>query len=198
MRTKDTSYIKNLSLEAKTNALWIFQNDWETRNELTKIFVLSNTAVKEKTDKLKKAAFVQTLVKGKYSGLLSGTNNFDNIWWFNKEISDYSLNLFTALKLLAAKKSAEENIFTMYKDLSKAKTKAAYKCELLLKQFEVKSEKKTGVKALGKVKAAATGKKAGAKKTVSEQKTGAKKAGSKKTAGEKKTGSKKPAGKKSI
>ena len=75
-----------------------------------------------------------------------------------------------------------ENIFAMYKDLSKAKTKAAYKCELLLKQFEVKSEKKTGVKATGKVKAAATGKKASAKKT----------------AGEKKTGSKKPAGKKSI
>ena len=155
---KFTSYIKNLSLEAKTNALWIFQNDWETRNELTKIFVLSNTAVKEKTDKLKKAAFAQTLVKGKYSGLLSGTNNFDNIWWFNKEISDYSLNLFTALKLLAAKKSAEENIFAMYKDLSKAKTKAAYKCELLLKQFEVKSEKKTGAK------------KAGSKKTAGERK----------------------------
>ena len=98
---------------------------------------------------------------------MSGANCFDNIWWFNKETSDYSLALLTSLKLLGAKKSQEEEILKMYKELSKAKTKAAYKCDLFTKQFE--SAKK---KVDDKVKKVAT---AGERKSAGKQKASSKK-----------------------
>ncbi len=100
-------------------------------------------------------------MSGKYSYILSGANCFDNIWWFNKELSDDSLNKAILLSALTAKTAEVESVFKFFKTLCTAKTKAAYKCELMLKEFapvEKKPAKKAAVKAGAKPKAKAPAK----------------------------------------
>ncbi len=180
---KFDEFVKEMEASKEIKECW--KNGYDAKKELTRLFILSSTGVTEKTTKKKEEAFVKTIIKGNYSGLLSGANCFDNIWWFNKETSDYSLALFTSLKLLGAKKSQEEEILTMYKELSKAKTKAAYKCDLFTKQFE--SAKK---KVDDKVKKTAT---AGGKKSAGKQKasSAAKTTAGTKSSGKKASGTKK-------
>ena len=77
-------------------------------------------------------------MQSRWCGLLSGTNSFDNIRWFNKELSDDSLNKTILLLALAGKTADFAVIQKFNKILTAAKTKAAYKCELMLKEFEPK------------------------------------------------------------
>ena len=77
---------------------------------------------------------------------LAGTNSFDNIRWFNKELSDDSLNKTILLLALTGKAADFAAIQKFNKLLTAAKTKAAYKCELMLKEFEPKVVAKKTVK----------------------------------------------------
>ena len=83
---------------------------------------------------------------------------FDNVAWFNKELTDSSLFLAIALPLLASAPAKQEKLLALYKTLSKAQGKANYHCDDFVKPFAPKV-----------VKVAAKGKKAGAtaKKAVS-------------------------------
>ena len=113
----------------------------DERMNLTKLFILAAAPAEDPY------AITKLLMSGKYSALLSGANCFDKIWWFNKEVSDDSLNKLTLLALLASKPAKTADIFKLYKTLCAAKTKAAYKCENLLKEFAPKeSTKKKTVK----------------------------------------------------
>ena len=90
-------------------------------------------------------------MQGRWSYALSGANCFDNIWWFNKELSNDSLNKTILLLALAGKNADYEGIQKFYKLLAAAKTKAAYKCELMLKEFEPKDVvKKSAAKVVKK------------------------------------------------
>ena len=91
-------------------------------------------------------AITKLMMQSRWCGLLSGTNNFDNIRWFNKELSDDSLNKVILLLALTGKTAEFATIQKFNKLLSAAKTKAAYKCELMLKEFEPKLVAKKAVK----------------------------------------------------
>ena len=166
---KLNEYIRDLGLSAK-----------DERAALTKIFLLSSVANPKSVIKSqKKAAYkvVSLLVEGKNGKLLSGANTFDNVSWFNKEISDYSLNIIATLLLLSSDKEDIPEIFKFYKTLTTAKLKAAYKCELFLKPF-APVEKKVPTKKAGKTNKTGKSKsdsksssKTTAKKSVKSEKT---------------------------
>ena len=116
-----------------------------------------------------------------WCGLLAGTNSFDNIRWFNKELSDTSLNKTILLLALAGKTADFANIQKFNKLLAAAKTKAAYKCELMLKEFEPKLVVKKTAKSASSKNATKTSKKAEKTATKKSAKTPAKKTAVKKT-----------------
>ena len=110
-------------------------------------------------------------MQSRWCGLLAGTNNFDNIRWFNKELSDDSLNKVILLLALVGKTAEFATLQKFNKTLTAAKTKAAYKCENMLKEFAPKEVvKKTVTK-----KTVTTAKKPAAKKATTAKKTTAKK-----------------------
>ena len=115
--------------------------DKDERWSLTKLFVLAAATTPAAIKKDSKAAAYEVtklLMQSRWCGLLSGTNSFDNIRWFNKELSDDSLNKTILLLALAGKTADFAAIQKFNKVLTAAKTKAAYKCELMLKEFEPK------------------------------------------------------------
>jgi hypothetical protein len=127
------------------------------RTDLTKLFVLANVAncsscAKVATNKAKYVTeqkalaltIAKTLVQEKYAGLFSGINNFDNIWWFNKEMTDESLALWATFALHFATAKQVPEVLKLYKLLCDAKLKAAYKCQLFVQAFE--EEKKVVAK----------------------------------------------------
>ena len=128
--------------------------DKDERWNLTKLFVLAtatNTAAIKKDSKTAAYEVTKLMMQSRWCGLLSGTNSFDNIRWFNKELSDDSLNKAILLLALAGKTADFAAIQKFNKLLTVAKTKAAYKCELMLKEFEPKVVvKKAGKTAVAK------------------------------------------------
>ena len=127
------------------------------RTDLTKLFVLAkvtncSSCAKVSTNKTKYVAtqktlaltIAKTLVQEKYASLFSGINNFDNIWWFNKEMTDESLALWATLALQFATAKQVPEVLKLYKLLCDAKLKAAYKCQLFVQAFE--EEKKVVAK----------------------------------------------------
>ena len=123
--------------------------DKDERWNLTKLFVLAtatNSAAIKKDSKAAAYEVTKLLMQSHWCGLLSGTNNFDNIRWFNKELSDDSLNKAILLIALTGKTADFANLQKFNKLLAAAKTKAAYKCELMLKEFEPKIVAKKAVK----------------------------------------------------
>ena len=84
------------------------------------------------------ARITELLVISKYRRFLSGANTFDNIVWFNKEITDDSINLTELLMLMNAKEKDLPDVLKLFKDLRAAKLKAAYKCELFAKAYAPK------------------------------------------------------------
>lgn len=124
-------------------------SDKDERWSLTKLFVLAAATSPAAIKKDSKAAAYEVtklLMQSRWCGLLSGTNSFDNIRWFNKELSDDSLNKTILLLALAGKTADFAAIQKFNKLLTAAKTKAAYKCELMLKEFEPKVVVKKTVK----------------------------------------------------
>ncbi len=116
-----------------------------------------------KTAKTQAYEIVNLLVGSNISNKLSGTNCFDNIWWFNKEMLEGSLNTIIMFMLLNAKEARIPEVFKLYKSICSAKLKAAYKCELLVKAFE--PPKKAKAKKTVKAKTSTTAKKKVVKKS---------------------------------
>ncbi|MBR5647086.1 MAG: alpha-amylase [Treponema sp.] len=135
---KDTNFARIYSQSAKEYELEI------SRYELTKLFILSSVSDLKKLKTKAPLEIASLLVKSRYSSMLCGVNAFDNILWFNKEMSDESLNTIFLLAGLISTEKAFESVSQLYKKLCSAKLKAAYKCALFLKPFEpAKSKKKT-------------------------------------------------------
>lgn len=152
-------------------------SDKDERWNLTKLFVLAaatSPAAIKKDSKLSAFEVTKLMMQSRWCGLLSGTNNFDNIRWFNKELSDDSLNKTILLLALAGKTADFANIQKFNKLLTAAKTKAAYKCELMLKEFEPKVVVKKAEKAATKKPAEKAAKSAKASKKPASSKTSAK------------------------
>ena len=117
------------------------------RAELAKLLLLSRVSDASKLAtpagaRLTAARITELLVISKYRRILSGANLFDKIWWFNKEITDDSLNLIELLMFLNAKAAEVPAILKLFKELRASKLKAAYKCELFAKAFEPMAKKK--------------------------------------------------------
>ena len=113
------------------------------RAELTKLFLLARVSDVSKIStpigrRTAAARITELLVISKYRRFLSGANTFDNIVWFNKEITDDSINLTELLMLMNAKEKDLPEVLKLFKDLRAAKLKAAYKCELFAKAYAPK------------------------------------------------------------
>ena len=135
----------------------------DERWNLTKLFVLAtatNTAAIKKDSKAAAFEVTKLLMQSRWCGLLAGTNSFDNIRWFNKELSDDSLSKTILLLALAGKTADFAAIQKFNKVLNAAKTKAAYKCELMLKEFEPKIVAKKATKSPSSKTTTKTSKKA--------------------------------------
>ena len=148
--------------------------DKDERWKLTKLFILAgatNTAALKKDSKAAAYEVSKLLMQSPWCGLLSGTNSFDNIRWFNKELSDDSLNKTILLLALSGKTADFEAIQKFNKLLTAAKTKAAYKCELMVKEFEPKVIMKKAVKKTSTAKKTEAKKATSSKKTASSKKS---------------------------
>ncbi len=112
---------------------------------LEKVFIVSKLCDSSKlklTEKKKALAIVTELVQSTNARTLSGINLFNNVWWFNKEMSDASLSFTVLFMVLTSKEKDFADILAFYKKLSLAKLKAAYQCESLVSQFVEKETKK--------------------------------------------------------
>ena len=157
----------------------IVQN--EDRYSFIKLFILasvSDSTGLEKDSKKAALKICELLVNSSNAGALSGANSFDGIKWFNKEVIEASLNQITLLMLLDSKPAKEADIFAFHKLMQTAKLKAAYKCELLIKQFAPKKEARRKGDTSAKAKPAA--KKTAAKTTAKTKPTAKKTSASKK------------------
>ena len=139
------------------------------RPELAKLLLLARVSDVSKLEapagaRTCAARIAELLVISKYRRILSGANLFDNIWWFNKEICDNSLNLVELLMFMNVKASQTDKVFKLFKDLRAAKLKAAYKCELFIKEFAPKKKPQASKKPAAAKKAAAPKKASSAKK----------------------------------
>ncbi len=117
--------------------------DKNLRADLTRLFLLARVSDVAKIStpagrRIAAARITELLVISKHRRFLSGANTFDNIVWFNKEITDYSLNLIELLMMMNIKSADLENILKLFKDLRTAKLKAAYKCELFAKAYALR------------------------------------------------------------
>ena len=140
--------------------------DKNLRHDLTKLFILSRVSETGALGtpaqaRASAARITELLLISKYRRILSGANLFDNVWWFNKEICDNSLNLIELLMFMNAKASEVSDVLKLFKELRASKLKAAYKCEAFAKAFEPVEKKKP----------AAAKKKAAAKKAIAAKKT---------------------------
>ena len=98
-----------------------------------KVFFLAKYA--DVTAKEMERTIVTLLVASPYERLLSGANTFDGTKWFNKEILESNLNTIFMLAAFDANVKKQAEILKVYKKICKAKVKAAYKCDLLVKAF---------------------------------------------------------------
>ena len=144
--------------------------DKNLRADFTRLFLLARVSDVAKIStpagrRIAAARITELLVISKHRRFLSGANTFDNIVWFNKEITDYSLNLIELLMMMNVKSADLENVLKLFKDLRAAKLKAAYKCELFAKAYALRQAQEPRAKAQGpRAKKKASTKKAPAKK----------------------------------
>ena len=142
-------------------------------------------------------------MESRYSGKLSGANEFDGIKWFNKEKMEASLKAAVEILTAGKTKTATAKIETLVAGLDEAQKNSGYRCENFLNFFAPKKKKKSVKTAKSADKSAKTAKSvdksadkpASPAKPTKEAKT-KKSASGKKTAGEEKTGKQKKSRKK--
>ena len=174
-------------------------------NFFSRIFALAAEKQPSLTGKQteKDAAYLISarLTQGKDAWLLTEAHWFDNVAWFNKELTDSSLFLSIVIPLLSSAKAKQAKLLALYKTLAKAKDKAAYHCDAFVLPFapKVVKAKKPAAKVAKVAKSSAKAKpaaKTNAKAAVKQKsekapakaavKAGAKKSAAKKTTDDKK------------
>ena len=138
--------------------------DKNLRADFTRLFLLARVSDVAKIStpagrRIAAARITELLVISKHRRFLSGANTFDNIVWFNKEITDYSLNLVELLMMMNVKSADLENVLKLFKDLRAAKLKAAYKCELFAKAYALRQAQEPRAKKKASTKKAPAKKK---------------------------------------
>ena len=173
---------KNLCLE------WNLQR--KLSEKISSSFDFFETAFIFKGVKADSLSLAKLLVESRYSGKLSGANEFDGIKWFNKEKMEASLKAAVEILTAGKTKTAAAKIETLVAGLDEAQKNSEYRCENFLNFFAPKKKKKS-VKTADKSadKSAKTAKSADKSaspaKPAKEAKT-KKSASGKKTAGEEK------------
>ena len=151
------------------------------RNCYGRMFALAAEKQPTLSDKQteKDAAYLlaERLVHGKDAWLLTETHWFDNVQWFNKELSDSSLFFAIALPLLSSAKEKQQKLLALYKTLAKAKDKANYHADDFVKPFapKVKTTKPKKTAAKKSAETVKPAKAKGAKPTAKKEATGKKK-----------------------
>ena len=192
----------------------VWPADGSARAVLTRLFTLSPLAavVPEKKDAA--YAIASFLIESEAASLVCGVNTFDTIRWFNKELSDVSVQWLFGL-LLINKKNDDKNVIILYNKIQRAKENAAYRCDAFIAAFKPKSKRvKTDKISTAHTKdAASLSVKKIAIRRIAQKKqteeysmattakkttTAAKKPAAKKTTTAKKTTAKKPAAKKTT
>lgn len=115
----------------------------DSRGNLGRLFVLASACDAKAFVKDQKTALysiVKLLTESDKAKMLTGANLYDGTVWFNKEISDWTLAHGFALAMLEEKEA--EASLEAFNALVKAKDKAEYKCDLFIKPFAPKTEKK--------------------------------------------------------
>ena len=115
-----------------------------------------------KSAKIDELSLARLLVNSEYSRNLTGTNEFDGVKWFNKEMMENALKEAEEILLEGKSKALTEKIKKIFKNLDSAQKKSEYKCENFLKTFAPK--KKKTAKAAKKDKTSVKTKKKTAKK----------------------------------
>ncbi|MCQ2578606.1 MAG: alpha-amylase family glycosyl hydrolase [Treponema sp.] len=146
----------------------------DVRQTLKKVFLFcenaGNLKFTEKDVKTTAYKIVTLLTSGKQSWELSGANEFDHIFWFNKEKLDENLALYFAVILLEKEKQ-ETNVLSLYKKLCTAKEKAGYKCAEFARPFAPKEKAVSKKKTVSKGKTASKSKAKAKAKSVTKKKT---------------------------
>ncbi|MBR0031588.1 MAG: alpha-amylase, partial [Treponema sp.] len=145
-------------------------------NFLSRTFALAAekqpTLTGKQTEKDAAYLIASRLTQGKDAWLLTEAHWFDNVAWFNKELTDSSLFLAIAIPLLSSAKAKQEKLLALYKVLAKAKDKAAYHCDAFVLSFApkvVKAKKSVAGKST-KASAKKPATKATAKKPAAKKK----------------------------
>lgn len=115
----------------------------DSRGNIGRLFVLASACDAKAFVKDQKTALyniVKLLTESDKAKMLTGANLYDGTVWFNKEISDWTLAHGFALAMLEEKEA--EASLEAFNALVKAKDKAEYKCDLFIKPFAPKTEKK--------------------------------------------------------
>lgn len=94
-----------------------------------------------KSAKIDELSLARLLVDSEYSRNLTGTNEFDGVKWFNKEMMENALKEAEEILLEGKSKALTEKIKKIFKNLDSAQKKSEYKCENFLKTFAPKKKK---------------------------------------------------------
>ena len=145
----DSSIALTCSLYRKLNQAIITSGIPEASQyvKLQKLFTLLPTAKTAYNGKNKKgmADLAELLAISEYSSLLFGANDFNNVRWFNKELSDEALFLSALEPILTGVKTLKE-----YTNLVNAKAKAEYKCFDFCEKFVSKKVPAKTAKSISK------------------------------------------------
>ena len=128
----------------------------DSRNNITRLFVLSEDFSGKLITKDEKKALFQILSKmceSGYAKMLTGANSFNGVTWFNKETTEWTIAHGFAVALLEGKN--EEEILKAFETILKAKDKAEYKCEEFIKPFAPKVKAKASGASKTKTKGSA-------------------------------------------
>ncbi len=116
-----------------------------TQNLFTRLFLLceyKNTKPALKTIKEQETSIIYFFVDDPYGRILSGTNYFNNVKWFNKEIYEENLQYFSFLQLLDEIKSDKKTNTTLkkYLQLIDIAEKSSYQCTKIESYFSTKNK----------------------------------------------------------
>ena len=176
---------------SKTNLCLEWNLQRKLSEKISGSFDFFETAFIFKGVKADSLSLAKLLVESRYSGKLSGANEFDGIKWFNKEKMEASLKAAVEILTAGKTKTAAAKIETLVAGLDEAQKNSGYRCENFLNFFAPKKKKKSVKTADKSAKTAksvdkSADKPASPAKPAKEAKT-KKSASGKKTAGEEKT-----------
>ncbi|MCQ2611188.1 MAG: alpha-amylase family glycosyl hydrolase [Treponema sp.] len=141
---------------------------------LDRMYAMTSLVDLNLTKKESALAASELLMHSRYSYLLTGTNSFNNVVWFNKESCDSALYLLVCDLVLAGIKP--DKAFAFYKLLCDAQKKSEYQAAAFIDCFveKKKAKKVAGKKVSAKKETASKTKKVADKKAPAKKETASK------------------------